>query len=363
MPRDGTRGKYVQFLGSDFLSKTVLLTGISGYIGLHCARELLDAGFEVRGTIRDSKKVSVVQNALTLTDEELKHLSFVVLDLTSDNGWDEAVQGCDYVMHVASPFRIANPKIESDMIGPAVEGTERVLRATQRANVKRIVITGSIVSMMASLRHGRFGPNDWTDVTYPDLSTYVKSKTLAERTAWDWVNSHKISHNNDLIVPELVVIAPGAVFGPPLGRDISCESLSLLTKMLNGKIPMAPDFAFPMVDVRDVAKLHVKALILAEAAGERFIVAGVDPISFSDVAQILLNAGYKGPSNKKAPGWMMRLMGLFDREAKGMVSFLGMHLSADNSKTQQIFSWTPMPFEQSILESARAIKKILENTQ
>ena len=226
MSRDGTNGKYVQIPRSNFLSKTVLLTGISGYIGLHCARELLDAGFKVRGTIRDPNKESVVQNALELSEEELKHLTFVILDLTSANGWDEAVQGCDYVMHVASPFRIANPKIEGEMIEPAVGGTERVLRAAQRANVKRIVVTGSIVSMMASLRHGRFGPDDWTDITYPDLSTYIKSKTLAEKKAWDWVNRHKISHNNDLIVPELVVIAPGAVFGPPLGRDISGELLA-----------------------------------------------------------------------------------------------------------------------------------------
>ena len=119
---------------------------------------------------------------------------------------------------------------------------------------------------------------------------------------------------------------------------------------------MAPDFAFPMVDVRDDVKLHVKALILAEAAGERFMVAGEDPISFSNVAEILLNAGYKGPSKKKAPGWVIRFMGLFDREAKGMAGFLGMHLSADNSKTRNMFGWTPMPFEQSVLESARAIK-------
>ena len=143
---------------------------------------------------------------------------------------------------------------------------------------------------------------------------------------------------------------------PPLGRDISGESLSLLTKMLDGKIPMAPDFAFPMVNVRDVAKLQVKAFILAEAAGERFIAAGTDPISFADVAEILLNAGYKVPSTKKAPNWMIRFMGLFDREAKGLIGFLGMHLSADNSKTRDMFDWTPMPFEQSILGSALAIK-------
>lgn len=340
------------------MPKTVLLTGVSGFIGLYCAKELLEGGFKVRGTIRNPTKELVVRDALKLSEIKSEYLTFVVLDLTSDNGWDEAMQGCDYVMHVASPFRIANPKKESEMIEPAVEGTKRVLRAAQQAKIKRVVLTSSIVSMMASLRLGQFGPDDWTDVTYPNLSTYIKSKTLAEKVAWDFVNSQQKSNNTELVVPELVVIAPGGVFGPPLGKDISGESLSVMTKMLNGKMPMVPETAFPMVDVRDVAKLHFKAMLCAEAAGERFIAAGAEPISFSDVAEILQNAGYKGPSNKKAPGWMLKLLAIFDREAKGMIGLLGMHMSADNAKTRDIFDWTPMPFEQSVLETARAIKSL-----
>ena len=338
------------------MEKTVLLTGISGYIGLYCAKELLNSGFKVRGTIRSLKKESVVLNTLGLSEEISKNLSFEIVDLNSDTGWEGAVDGCDFVMHVASPFRIANPKNDIEMIGPAVDGTRRVLNAAQQANVTRVVITSSIVSMMASLRRGRFGPNNWTDVTYPNLNTYIKSKTLAEKTAWNWLRNQQKSGIVDSTIPELVVIAPGAVFGPPLGEDTSGESLSILTKMLNGKIPMVPDAAIPMVDVRDVAKLHVRAMLEPEAAGKRFIAAGEDPISFSDVAEILLNAGHKGPSTKKAPDWLLKFMGLFDREAKGLVSLLGMNASADNSITRETFDWVPMPMDRAILESAHAIK-------
>jgi len=157
---------------------------------------------------------------------------------------------------------------------------------------------------------------------------------------------------------ELVVIAPGGVFGPPLGDNISCESLTILSKVLNGKIPMVPDAAFPMVDVRDVAILHVQALTNLKAAGKRFIASGTNPVSFAEVAQLLLNQGYKGPSTKKAPNFLFKFLSLFDREAKGMLALLGMKLTADNSSTIKTFKWRPMPFEKTVIETANAIKLI-----
>ena len=335
------------------MPEMVLITGISGFIGLYCAKELLERGFKVRGTIRSPQKEKNVRDALELSHIASENLHFAILDLNSDNGWDDVTQNCDYVLHVASPFRIANPKNENDMIGPAVEGTKRVLRSAHKNNVKRVVLTSSIVSMMSSLRKGRFGPDDWTDVNYPNLNTYIKSKTLAEKAAWDFVNSQQKPNNL-----ELSVIAPGGVFGPPLGTDISGESHSVLTQMLDGKIPMVPETAFPMVDVRDVAKLHVEAMLHVDAAGERFIAAGTEPISFADVADILLKAGYKGPSTKKAPRWLLKFMSFFDREADGMLGLLGMHLSSNNSKTRDTFNWAPLPFEQAVLETASSIKNI-----
>mgnify|MGYP001177063002 CR=1 FL=1 len=335
------------------MSQTVLLTGISGFIGLYCAKELLNAGYKVKGTVRNSSKQQEVINTFKKNDINIKNLTFEILELTSDNGWDKAIKGCEFVMHVASPFRIANPKNEDEMLLPAVEGTRRVLNASQKAGVKRIILTSSTVSMMSSIRRGQFGPKDWTDLNYPDLSTYIKSKTIAERSAWDFINENK-----KISKMELVVIAPGGVFGPPLGNNISCESLIVLTKMLNGKIPMVPDAAFPMVDVRDVAKLHVQALKNSKVSGKRFIASGKDSVGFADVAQILLNQGHKGPSTKKAPSWLLKLLSLFDREAKGMIALLGMKLTADNSNTIKTFKWTPIPFEKSVIQTANAIKII-----
>ena len=333
--------------------ETVLLTGASGFIGLHCTRLLLQSGFKVRGTIRNQKKKNLVRNLMAANDCDADNLELTQLDLISDFGWDAAMQGCDYVMHVASPFWIANPKNESDMLTPAVEGTLRVLRAANKAQVKRVVLTSSIVSMMSSIRRGLFTPDDWTDVNYPDLSTYIKSKTLAEQAAWDFVNKNKGSTKL-----ELVVIAPGGVFGPPVGDDISGQSLAVLTKMLDGKVPMVPDAAFPMVDVRDVAQLHVSAIKNKKASGERFIASAAEPISFADAAQILLDEGYRGPSTKKAPRWLLRTLAIFDREARGMLALVDMYLTADNSKTRETFDWTPMPFRQSLIETAVSVQTI-----
>ena len=146
------------------MSKTVLVTGISGFIGIYCAKYLLNEGYKVRGTVRNYSKKKEVINTFKKNDINIKNLTFEILELTSDNGWDKAINGCEFVMHVASPFRIANPRNEDEMISPAVEGTRRVLEASQKAGVKRIVLTSSIVSMMSSIRRGQFGPKDWTDL-------------------------------------------------------------------------------------------------------------------------------------------------------------------------------------------------------
>ncbi|MCC4799365.1 SDR family oxidoreductase [Enterovibrio norvegicus] len=335
------------------IRERVLVTGISGFIGLHCAKELLNQGFEVRGSVRDMKKADEVLITLAAASVDTRHLTFVQLDLTSDEGWNDAAEGCDYIMHIASPFTIANPKTEAEMITPAVEGSLRALRAGENAGVKRVVLTSSIVAMMGSMKTGTFGPSDWTDSSSSAISTYTKSKTLAERAAWEFVEN--LPDSNTM---EFVTLNPGGVFGPPLGTNITGQTMAIVDQMLNGKLPLVPNIAFPMVDVRDLAVLHVQAMITPKANGKRILAAGSAPSSFAEMAQILKDEGYKGPSTRIAPDFFLRFMSLFDREAKGMLGMLGMNLSADNAATRSLFGWTPRSVKQSIQDTAKAVSLI-----
>ena len=336
---------------------TVLLTGVSGYIGLHCAAQLLKEGFAVRGSVRSITKEKEVIDSLATASVDVSRLSIVDLNLTSDLGWETAVSGCDYVMHVASPYVVANPKHESEMITPAVDGTLRVLRASEKSGVKRVVLTSSALAMMASLKTGTFGPKDWADTNAPHLSTYAKSKILAEKAAWNF-----FAHLGKTKPMQMVSINPGIVFGPPLGRDISGQSMSMLDKMLRGKMPLVPNTAFPAVDVRDVALLHVKALTHPDVVGKRIIASSSESHGFAEVAQILKNEGYKGPSTRVAPNLMLRIAAIFDREARGMLGYLDINVIADNSATRQLFDWRPIPFTKMVLDSAAAVKRIQDNS-
>ena len=337
------------------MTEKVFITGVSGYIGLHCAAQALKAGYQVRGSVRSRGKEQEVRQSLAEASVDTSHLEFVELDLNTDAGWDDAVQGCAYMLHVASPFVIANPKSEDEVIRPAVKGTLRVLSACQKASVKRVVLTSSVLSMMGSMRTGTFGPSEWTDPEDPKISTYTRSKTLAEKAAWNF-----IAEQSGESTMELVAINPGGVFGPPLGKNISGQTMSMTDQMLRGKMPMVPDAAFPMVDVRDVAKLHVQAMTNEQANGLRIIAASAAPFGFVQVAQVLKDQGYKGPSTRVAPNFMLRFMSLFNREAKGMVGFLGMRLSSDNSKTRELFDWTPIPLDRSVLETAEKVSTLIE---
>ena len=336
---------------------TVLLTGVSGYIGLHCAAQLLKEGFAVRGSVRSTTKEKEVIDSLAAASVDVSRLSIVDLNLTSDLGWETAVSGCDYVMHVASPYVVANPKHESEIITPAVDGTLRVLRASEKSGVKRVVLTSSALAMMASLKTGTFGPNDWADTNSPHLSTYAKSKILAEKAAWDF-----FAHLGKAKPMQMVSINPGIVFGPPLGRDISGQSMSMLDKMLRGKMPLLPNTAFPAVDVRDVALLHVKALTHPDVVGKRIIASSSESHGFAEVAQILKNEGYKGPSTRVAPNLLLRIAAIFDREARGMLGYLDIDVVADNSATRQLFDWRPIPFTKTMLDSAATVKGMKDNS-
>jgi dihydroflavonol-4-reductase len=322
----------------------VLLTGVTGYIGQHCAAELLRQGYEVVGTVRSRDKADATRVAVAKV-APIQHLSFVEADLLSDRGWDEAMQGCTYVLHIASPFMLAEPRHADDMIAPAVEGTQRVIAAAQRARVKRLVLTSSTFSMIAGKDSGRYGPDAWSD-TRARIGAYAKSKTLAERAAWSAAKGSEL---------ELTVINPGAVFGPSLGAKMDGQSVALMTAMIGGKMPMIPDLSMGMVDVRDVARLHVKAMTAEGAAGKRFIAATAEPISMATVASVLRNAGYTKVPSRRAPTALLKLIALFDGEVKGMLPFIGRAAAFDNKSTYSVLQWQPTPLETSFKDMAAAI--------
>ncbi|MFN9700550.1 MAG: SDR family oxidoreductase [Hyphomonadaceae bacterium] len=259
----------------------VLVTGGSGYIGGYVIAQLLDAGYHVRTTIRNLGREPEVREALKKITPNLDNLTFFAADLTRDDGWAEAVEGVDYVQHVASPFPAVMPKDENELIGPAREGALRALRFARDAGVKRVVMTSS----MAAISYGHGGSQtrayneaDWTNEASPDTGAYIRSKTIAERAAWDFIKAE----GGTL---ELSTICPSAVLGPILGPDFS-TSILLVQKLLNGDFPGSPRLGFSLVDVRDVADLHIRAMTHEKAAGERFL-AACDFYWVEDVDRVL----------------------------------------------------------------------------
>ncbi len=328
------------------MAEQVLVTGISGYIGQHVAAQLLIEGYQVVGTVRSLDKSASTLAALTPV-APVEHLRFVEADLLDDRGWAEAMEGCQLVVHVASPFVLAEPKDENALITPAVEGTKRVLMAAKAAGVRRVVLTSSIVAMTAGKPSGTYGPDAWSDVTTA-IGAYAKSKTLAERAAWEVVGDGSM---------ELVAINPGAVFGPSLGAAGDGQSVSVMADLIGGKMPAIPDVAMGMVDVRDVARLHLAALTAPSAPGQRFIAASAAPVELRYLAEVLRGAGYTKVPTRKAPNVAIKLMALFDRQAKGMVPQLGKRVAFDNRTTYDVLGWTPTPLEQTFVEMAATLSK------
>ena len=341
--------------------KKVLVTGVSGYLGHQCAVELLKNGYLVKGSLRDFNKKDEVLNGIKKEIVPRDKLEFVKLDLLSDDGWDDAAKGCEYVLHVASPFSVTEPNNEDEYIKPACEGTIRALNSAQKAKVKRIVLTSSTVTMMGEIYDsnkdtGIVDAKNWTDPNSKNINTYIKSKTLAEKAAWDFFDNQ--SDNSSI---EMAVVCPGGVFGPTLTGNINGQSLTIIHRMLTGhfKMSMIPPIGIPISDVRDIAKIHVLAMTEEKANGKRLIPTTSRAYSFLEIAKILKENGYSKVSTKKGPIFMIKLMSLFDKEVKGMVPIVGKSVSADNTETKEIFNWEPIPFEKTILDCARSIENYI----
>jgi len=285
----------------------------------------------------------------------IESLSFVEADLSTDKNWDEAVKNCDYVLHVASPITLARPKDENELIGPAVEGTLRVLRASRDAGVKRVVLTSSF----GAIGYGHkptevpFTEETWTNTKYEGISAYVKSKTLAEKAAWEFIK-------NDGGGLELSVINPTGIFGPLLSSDVA-SSLQIIQQLLNGTLKATPQMNFGIVDVRDVAEAHIRAMEIPEAKGQRFILQAGKTLSMHEVAMILRenmgNQASKVPT-RIMPNWLVRIVGIFNSTARTIVPQLGQFKNASSEKARTVLGWKPRTNEEAIVASAESVLRL-----
>ena len=330
----------------------VLVTGASGFIAEHCIIELLKNGYSVKGSLRTMNREQEVRDAVKTETDDAK-LEFCKLDLLEDDGWEDAMWDCDYLMHVASPFVIEDPKDENELIKPAKEGTLRALNAAKKAGIKRVVLTSSVAAVNSHMMSGTSDHTTWTDINSKYVTPYQKSKTIAEKAAWDFYNNQDNSNKM-----ELAVINPGGVMGPQLGNDLGGASTQIVSQLISGKFPMIPALSFPFIDVRDVAILHLKAMTTPDADGKRFIAAHSKPTWMYEVAEVLSAAGYEKIKLKKAPSFMLKLIGLFDNKTKSLVPMLDKYVPCDNSQTVKILNWEPMPWEQAFIEHAKSIEAI-----
>ncbi len=336
--------------------ETVLVTGGSGFIGGYCILQLLEAGYRVRTTVRDLKREAEVRATLKANGMEAEdRLSFLAADLTKDAGWADAVAGCDYVLHVASPFPPGLPKHEDDLIIPAREGTLRVLRAAQKAGVKRVVLTSSFAAIGYGheVRDTPFNESDWSDVSGTDMTAYAKSKTLAERAAWDF-----IAREGGQM--ELASINPVGVLGPVLGQDYS-TSILLVQRLMDGAVPGCPRLYFGLVDVRDVADLHLRAMTDPRAKGERFLAVAEDFISMLGIAEVLksqLGAQAKHVPTRELPNWLVRLAALRDPAVRLILPELGKRKNATNEKARRVLGWKPRSNEEAVVSTAESLVRL-----
>lgn len=331
------------------MSKTVVLTGVTGFIAKRIALDLLEAGHTVRGSLRSAKRADEVRNALKahLSDAAaLERLSFVELDLSSDTGWAEAMAGADVLMHTASPFPMAQPKNEDDIIRPAVDGTLRALNAAKAAGVTRVILTSSVVAIEAKTKAGAYTEEDWSDVTHQKSTAYYKSKTLAERAAWDFVEA-----NPEI---QLSTVNPALVLGRPLDQNYG-TSLELIERVLGGKDPMLPDVGFGIVDVADISAMHIAAMEHDDAIGKRFIGSN-GTITLPRLAQHL---AARHPDRKIAtriaPKFMLHILSWFDASLKSVLPAVGMAPSFDNSQAKDVLGITFIAPLEAIDRAADAV--------
>lgn len=332
------------------MADRALVTGVSGFVGGHVALQLLNAGYIVRGSIRDLGRADRVRGTLARHGADLSRLELVALDLMSDAGWTEAMAGVRYLQHVASPFLIRMPRDRELLIRPAVDGTRRALEAGFSADVERIVLTSSMAAIMYGHgpdRRTPFTAADWTDPGGPDVTAYVESKYRAERAAWQVAD--RFGRRNDL-----TAINPGAIYGPLLDDDPG-TSARIIVRLLSGTVPLTADIALPAVDVRDVATLHLTAMTSDEARGRRFPMAA-GTYSLMEIADALRPA-FPDRAGKLprgvVPNWLVRTLGFLDADTRDNIGELGAFRVADASDARALLGKPFIPGPEAFVATAR----------
>ena len=324
--------------------KKALLTGISGYIAMHCAKELLKRDYHINATVRNLDKVEDIKNALSALSLDVNKIQFFQADLLSDDNWEDAMADCEYVMHVASPYPLNQPKDESVLIKPAVEGTERVVSLAIKNNVKKIVLTSSVVAVSVGHTKKEYSEEDWSFADKP-IAAYAKSKTLAEKKAWELVKKADTD-------TKLTVINPSGVIGPSLTSEISSTQL-IIAGLMNGKIPVNLPIHIGYVDVRDVASAHIKALENPNSDGERIILSNTE-LWHKDVSKILKEGGYKAPwLTVSVP--VAKFLANVVPALKGAKRFLGKDMVKNSTKAEDILGISYIDIKKSILDDAKSL--------
>jgi nucleoside-diphosphate-sugar epimerase len=333
----------------------VLVTGGSGFVALHAIQQLLDKGYHVRTTIRSLKrKDEVIASLKNAGITSFENLEFAEADLSFDKGWNEAVKNTDYVLHIASPIFLHLPKHEDEMIRPAVDGTLRVLKAAREAGVKRVVMTSNFGAVGYSHKNPSqlITEESWTDPNEKGLSAYNKSKIFAERAAWDFI-SREGGHL------ELTVINPTAILGPSFSEKLS-SGFELLKNMLDGSMKAIPNMELAIVDVRDLADLHIRAMKSPEAKGQRFLALSGGTMTLPQIAAFLKQNWpeiSRKVSSRTVADWQIRIAALFNKKAKAILPMIGVNRKASNEKAKHILGWQPGTNEEAITATVESLVK------
>ena len=327
----------------------VLVTGSTGFIGLHCIHQLIEKGYSVNGTLRSKSREEEVRSSLKEANLSDANLNLYECDLMSDDGWEKAIDGCDYVLHIASPFINGLPDHEDELIKPALTGTQRILKlSATNPQIKKIIITSSFAAVGDTFNGQTvFNESDWSDPNNNKISAYNKSKTLAEKSAWDFMESNPSF--------KLTVINPVGVIGPMLSDDIGTSNL-FVKKILDGSTPGNPGLHIGFVDVRDVARAHVDS-IKNEKSDNKRIILSKDEIWVSELSEILRNLGYKAPK-RNIPKWLITVLSLFDKQLGGLIPMIGKVRNIESSIFSEVFDWELISIEESAKVTAEQLKSM-----